>query len=249
MPVSPDALLGPRLKVERAYRHINELISATEPLSRDLYTIRVETNVELVGDRIPYALMYRPTKPVPETLALIIGDAVHNLRAALDHLVSGIVATGVRERFPVHPLRKNLEAAPVLNAIEQALPGAKRLILEEIRPEDGPNETLWAFNGLDNDDKHNLILPTVTVATVRNINARVGNNSYVDCSVGGDGSKPIAIFGTAMPMAAQGDFQTSVEVSFRNGIFAGEPVVPTLTKIVEVVSKTIDSFERLIRAE
>lgn len=34
---------------------------------------------------------YRPVQPMPETIALAIGDAVHNLRAALDHLATGIV--------------------------------------------------------------------------------------------------------------------------------------------------------------
>lgn len=252
--VSLDVLKGPRLKVKRAYRHIEEIMSRTDPLDSSLYEITFDKKSMFPDDNTPgLYIHYRPVQPIPETIALVIGDAVHNLRAALDHLVTGIVRTvqpGARQHFPIHPKRENLVTAPVLALIEEALPNATRLLLEEVRPENGPNEALWRFNDLDNDDKHNLVLPTVTVIAVNNLNITNRNNGGVlrDCAVGGDANGPIGIYGAPNFTGTVHNKPTvAVSVRFGQGSpFQNEPVIPTLTKIAGLVSHTLDKFERLI---
>ncbi len=225
----------------------------TSPLADDLYTLGVETNVRPRphDQPSPFGLVYRPTKPIPETLALTIGDAAHNLRAALDHLCTGIVRTvrtEAKEHFPIHPSRQNFVAAPVLNLIEEALPGAKNLVLDEIRPENGANEALWRFNDLDNDDKHNLLIPNVAFVSVH-IPLMVGRNVMRNATIGGDAAKPQFLIGTAGPISIQCDLKPAVEISFGPATaFENEPVIPTLTQVAQIVSETIDAFERLIRA-
>lgn len=258
MSVSPDILTGPRLKIERANRHIDELRQLTEPLAPSLYEITItEAGASAIEVRPTfYHLTYRPKQPIPETLAIIVGDAIHNLRSALDHLAGGIIRTlatppSFKPYFPIHPDRKNLEADASLAAIEQALPGAKKLLLEKIRPASGPHETLWRFNDLSNLDKHNLIIPTVTVAEIANINLRTSSGAYRDLSVGNDAAKPIKIMRSNSPITIDSKFETAVEISFAEGAhpFKDESVIPTLFQIRDVVSETLNAFERLIRTQ
>ena len=196
---------------------------------------------------------YIPLKPIPETLALVIGDAAHNLRSALDHLATSIcrsVDPNAKIHFPIHPKRKNLETAPVLNLIEEAIPGAKKAFLKDIRPENGPNESLWLFNDLDNDDKHNFILPAVAVTGVRNLNITAAGFNIKDCTIIGDAASPMGIFGApgfAGELTIHNNPAVSVAVSFGDGTpFKDQPVIPTLTQIAELVSGTIDKFQCLI---
>ncbi|MFN7398523.1 MAG: hypothetical protein ACK5SX_05540 [Sandaracinobacter sp.] len=257
MAVSPDVLIGPRLKVKRAYCHIDELIAKTSPLSKEWYSVRVQRHIVPPNAQPSgFALRYLPLEPIAEMVALIIGDTVHNLRGALDHLATGIrnsskwKSTG---HFPMRQKRKDLiskDGTPIedLEAIEAALFGSVDLILDKIRPTNGANEPFWAFHVLDNDDKHNLILPTITVASITNINARFGGSVIQDCGMGGDATKPMNIVLSAAPIAIDNNFYASVDIKFGKGTpFENEPVIPTLTQIAAIVTDTLDQFESLIR--
>lgn len=257
MAVSPNVLIGPRLKVERANRHIDEIFSVTTPLCKDWYTFRVEADV-LPPNAKPssFTLRYRPTQPIPEKIGLIIGDAVHNLRSALDHLATGI-RTGMVWKsdghFPMRKRREDLIAPsgdPIedLAAIEAALPGSIHLLLDNIRPKNGSNEALWSFHDLNNSDKHRLILPTITVAEATGLD--IPAFGLRNCGVGSDAAKPFDGITANTPFAIQNDFNLSVDVKFGKGtVFENKPVIPTLTQICGLVGYTIDEFERLIRQQ
>lgn len=255
---SPDVTFGPLLKVERANRHIDELRQLTSPLSREMYSIGVEQGYgTLVDPNEPnFQLMYRPIKPIPELLALCIGDAVHNLRAALDHLSGGILrawhpAPPPKPHFPVHSERKSLVTDKHLSLVEEALPGSKELLLEKIRPTDGPNEHLWRFTTLDNNDKHNFILPTINLVEIANINYSTGGNTRVqNVTMGGNAATPHRLARSNRPIAVQQDFQTAVEVKFAQGsVFENQPVIPTLLQLSELVSEVIATFGRFIQSK
>lgn len=255
--LSESITASPRLKVKRAHCHIDELRRLTDPLDRSLYEITISKVRRYVIDLHPtmYQLAYRPKQPIPEMLALVIGDAIHNLRTALDHLATGILRafpvpnSPVDPNFPMAPERKHIKTNPVLTAIEKAIPGSKKLFLEKIRPDNGRDERLWRFNSLDNLDKHNLIIPTVTVVTVDNINARFGGTMMSNCAMGGDAAGEMKMILSAAPIAIDHGFQTAVDVKFGKGTaFEDEPVVPTLTQISDLVSKTVKEFGALITA-
>src|ERR1700731_2018114 len=84
---------GSRLKVKRAYRHIDEL----ETWLRDLIKVNADT-ARAHKNKSPYnendqVIVNRPPG-FSECVAPIVGDAVHNLRAALDLVASAIVIAG-----------------------------------------------------------------------------------------------------------------------------------------------------------
>ncbi len=253
--VEISVLDGPRLKVERANRHIDELRVATQPLSHEFYEITFDRSPMFSNRNEPGIYVhYRPKQAIPSILALMLGDAIHNLRSALDHLSTAMVRTikpGAKTYFPIAPKREIFEAAPVLDLIEKALPGGKKLILENIRPKNASNEVLWRFNDLDNDDKHNLIIPTVTIAKIEGLDALVGSNRATGNIICNDAARPfcvLALKGRESDITIQDNSKLTVDVKFgKRSVFENEPVIPTLTQIAGLVSHTLDEFETLIR--
>ena len=135
---SIDALTGPRLNLQRANEHIASLLWMTNPLAPSLYDISIEReNAPSASHNTMYRLTYSPKVRIPETLALIIGDAIHNLRAALDHLAFSIVRCDQSSNsfhFPIGQLRNEIINSQNLIALEEALPGARAVLLDQLRP-------------------------------------------------------------------------------------------------------------------
>src|SRR5918995_3001656 len=88
-----DRLAGVRLKIERARKHIRDLETETSAYlnsSPHPYQLRAEDD-PATGDEV---YRVRVLFPIPESIPLIVGDAVHNLRSALDHLAWQLVESG-----------------------------------------------------------------------------------------------------------------------------------------------------------
>jgi hypothetical protein len=244
-----------RMKIKGAHHNIDRLRKMTSPLDRSLYKIVMEKKIGpciYLNPPKHYELTYQPREAIPETLANIIGHAFGDLRSALDYIAQRIVRAGTPDfepkkkiYFPAAP-RKDLSAHSSLAPIERALPGFKNLLLEEIRPKNGPNEYLWSFTELNNDDKHNDFVPVVTMIAINNVNANIGGVTMRNCAIRGDAAGPIRIARAPTPIALDKNFQAAVEVKFGQGTaFENEPVVPTLLRVSEVVSETINAIERL----
>lgn len=250
--VPEDILLSPRLKAQRANQHINELMDLVQPLAPSLYEIVIETNILPLNMRDRgYKLTYRPKQPIPETLALIIGDAIHNLRASLDHLASAIIRTqdpDAKPYFPVTQDRQKLPESGSLAQMEAALPGSRDVLLDKIRPVNSGKDHLWAFSVLDIEDKHNLVIPVVTIADIRNINVTCGTNRIAMGACSNNAAKPFTLVRTNEKMTAQGDPETIVNVEFGDGTaLKGYPVIPTLLDIAKIVEETLVAFFDLIK--
>lgn len=254
MKVPLEALRGPRLKAERAHKHIDDILAASNAVPADWFDFSLKARtVPPHAKPTRFELTYTPLKPIPELFALMIGDAVHNLRAALDHLATQIARSVDRDamiHFPVTKHRKDLHHRGHLAKMEAALPGSEDLLSNKIRPVDGAQDHLWSFGGIDNDDKHNLIIPTVTLANISGLNWNMGGSIFRDCGAGNDAAKPFVAVSAGSPFALQGEPKASVKVSFGPGApFEGEPVVPTLSDVANLVTEVLDRFEVLIRKQ
>src|SRR5579864_4992836 len=85
-----DRIHGIRLKIERAKEHIRDLDAAIKRFVQEQpYTLGAKPH------RIPEiehtTLYVAEVKPIPDCISLIVGDAIHNLRSALDHLMWQLV--------------------------------------------------------------------------------------------------------------------------------------------------------------
>jgi len=236
---------GAKLKVERANRQIDELQAEVAAFAEGgFYEILVRPNEK--GKLVVVA----PTKPIPNSFSLIIGDAVHNLRAALDHLATAASRVGGGKGrdlfFPFHKERKGLVSdRSKLDPIEAALPGSKRLIIDEIQScADGKGSDLYALHTLDKIDKHNDLIVTATGALIGRLVIRGGGNelSFNDCLF--DSRRPINLLQLPdVEVTVEHDFKATIDIRFDNALpFGNEAVIPTLVKLSQRVTETIQSF-------
>lgn len=248
-----NIMKGARLKVKRANSHIDHIIRDSSPLSKDLHTLFVGPGRSVAPLDKPdcFCLSYLPKESITDHFCPIIGDAVNNLREALDHWMNAAVkaagSTPKKVYFPFSKEWKDLKTSSSYREIEKAFPDAAEFIFKNIKPCRDTNLHLWAATSLCNLNKHNDFVPIVNVAKINNINARIGTNTMNNCSIGGDANHPIQCIRSDSPISIENNFSTSVEITFPKGaIFESQPVVPTLRNMSQVVSQTLDSLENFI---
>jgi hypothetical protein len=161
-------------KIQRAVRHGQEVERRwKEFLETDFCEIAVETDLESGSQ----SLGIRNIKKLPGEIPLAIGDSIHCLRCALDHVINAILGgSNTRISFPMDETRDQLiesfRTTPRMvgnrtvkkgrNAsIEEALPGIGEFITNELKPYRGADGLLWALGRLDNTDKHRLVTPVI----------------------------------------------------------------------------------------
>lgn len=162
---------GSALKIERAEKHIGELHKELTAFQRSHpYEITVEHNSQTGYD----CLHIIPFESVPERVMCIVGDAVHNLRTALDYAASDIefATTGQRTKFtkfPIDDTRQKVENAINGGFKHKAPKGVCDFILDVIQPYRGGNgEPIWQLHALDILDKHKLLIAKIHRQHIRN---------------------------------------------------------------------------------
>jgi hypothetical protein len=169
----PD-LTGVRLKLDRAKVHIDAIRAKTERfVERDPppFGFRVEQR-ELSDGVVKYTLFAIVREQPPRDFAPMIGDALHNIRSALDHLVYELAPSDVRDsvntQFPIYK-----DEAAYRQRGEKKIPGIvgdERTLIERVqpwhasprRPEADPLEILRT---LSNRDKHRLLVPVIAAVS------------------------------------------------------------------------------------
>jgi hypothetical protein len=149
---------GAKVKIARAARHIQELDAAARaylasaPFALDC--------VELPNGDLLWRVKIRDAVPIE--WSAIIGDAVHNLRSALDLLAWQLVdANGAIPSqgtcFPVTRSGPNHFTELRRRALKGAETRAVRFVAR-LKPFGGGNEILVQLHALDISDKHRLTL-------------------------------------------------------------------------------------------
>ena len=169
-------------KLERANEHILDVKQqvrtylSTPP---GPYTI----TSKLDDDRSTYRFYASGDPRPPLKIAIVAGEAIHQLRASLDHLVVALAKTNKGKppfkslQFPVCSKREKFKKAIAEGKIKGVSKSAfRRIVRTQPYHLDAPTEhTLWAIHDFDIRDKHQLLLIT-TVA------ARLGQSIEVDGS-------------------------------------------------------------------
>ena len=155
-------------KIGRARRHVDDLEAEISAFRENL-PCEVEMGTASAGQG-PFSV--RRVTAVPDSISLILGDAAHNLRSALDHAAWSAVSAqfaGARTYFPVW----NKDAAPGLDEwrhqVSLQLKGASAEFIEAVAGleawESGCDSLLWAIHELDRIDKHRLLLSVAIAVT------------------------------------------------------------------------------------
>jgi hypothetical protein len=157
---------GSALKVERAKEHLEQLeAEATAFLAREPYAVVAEEE-PASGDKV---WRVKVKEQPPQKWGVLIGEAVHALRSALDLMVCALVERNGQQvtdqsGFPIVPSEGDLKAA--LPKILGVSPPAADMI-RGFRPYKGGDEQLWMLHRLDIADKHRLLI--VVGAAHRNV--------------------------------------------------------------------------------
>lgn len=239
-----------RLKVERANSHISDLESqATHFFSRYPYGIRQEADFET--ERYGYYVTQR--RPAPRQFALIVGDAIHNLRAALDYLISAVASAQGKTikdtHFPFPRTADDLEER-LKKDVRKAGPVAMQIV-RDLHPYPGGNAALRAIHDLDLIDKHRLVVPVASAMEVTISTGLWNGRPRVDVTGSLYSLDEETQF---IPSPAGYETDTPTNMSFagqivfaRNGPLGGERCISALHDLSETVSDIIGKFEEAFR--
>lgn len=244
-----------REKVKRAMKHIRDLDELISIFSTsDFYSLTVK---EYRGQNCVFIIFVRQ---FPETTAaLIIGDALHNMRSALDLLYyrafDGITAMADhRTRFPIRDTREELISSIDGGLKEKKLVnhagaiGLRDFVVNDMKAYQTGNWPLWALHDMNITDKHKLLIPVFKIMRFADIRLEdqhgeiflaEGQPYFTEDSYwfkAGRGGK--------LKVHDKGHAATGV--AFSIGIpLQDKPVIPSLTGLAENVTSMIDAFEAL----
>jgi hypothetical protein len=240
------------LKVERANRHIDELQTAIATLSSpNFYGVDVYSHDNWASS----VAVLAPRQPIPDSLPLIIGDSIHNLKCAFDH----IFVEAYRGRPPIKPLsardisfpfykyREHLITSARIDAIEHAIPGAKRAILDEIEPYGGGKHSIYALHSLDLIDKHNELIVVTEGTVIGKLDLVIDDGtrfSFRECRF--NARDPVTLYSGSGKISVECDFKAAFDVRFAKVLpFGNEPVLPTLVQLSDATRKAIELLASL----
>lgn len=237
---------GSRLKVFNAIRHAETLQETFEHYSSSSpFKFNLVDDPENEGKQL---LTIVAGQPFPANFALILGDAVHNLRASLDLLACDLVRLEGHEPdgvcFPFCEKEGDLAKMIKRRRFHLASSGAQAL-LTNLQPYRGGNAMLRGLHDLDIADKHRLIIPVALSAMVQKLAINTpegGRHVSLFCSYSeGSGWR----FSKGSTVDAE---EIGARLHFPFGIgtpFDGQPLFETIQGLAELVSGIIESFAAL----
>jgi hypothetical protein len=170
-----DFELLPKELLEGAYTKLGRGRTYAKAVDREINTYIESNPYEIVpkfyeetgSHRLQLKLVRRP----PVEIGLLVGDAIHSLRCALDHLawqlanLDGPPADRYYVQFPIYDKPKGFADSRQMSGMR----AEHRAVLESLQPYEGSNppeqHILSILAKLSNADKHRVILPT-TIATL-----------------------------------------------------------------------------------
>lgn len=248
-----------RLKLDRARQHIRELEQILERHAEmNPYRLACEYKQAeaVVSDYVklpppPMAYHYRieTVCPLPHSVSLAFGDAIHNLRAALDAWAHGVIVGNAGDPnftgFPFHEERQNFETAlgNSKNPSSRIPDAAKTALLDQVQPyRQGSGSELWHMNRLDVIDKHRRLLTTFEITGMKNFampGLLKGLMGHVSNS-NPDGH--LAVSTSPIVPTDQTAFTFRVVIDEVDH-FTGEDLIGTLCRLVKETEKALDILE------
>lgn len=264
------SLEGPKLKANRAKKHLSDLQAAIDRFfETNPYFVVVKDNPESGYRECEVAR----ADPLPPDLAIISGDCIHNLRSALDHLVWQLVlANGrkpeeMRTAFPVWRSEADFESGRPGDA--KGISKEALNVLYGLKPYKGGNDALWRVHKLDIVDKHRLVLALASGHqeviidlgayarewTMRQDPERFRDLEFPSAFLPVPPDERVVIEpGAVLFQAPLGDkSHDNVKFAFEVALYepgfpAGESLVKTLHEMVGFVDEVIDLFAPFLRA-
>jgi len=245
-----------RLKLRRGKEHLHILeMEARKFWDADPYSLVHERD----GQEFPNLLRFKLTKPIPQhSWGLILGDAVHNIRSALDYIVWRLAGSDLTDRtsqFPICVTEHEWNSG-YWKFLKRPIHADAIAYIKTLQPYTRPDPKrakLRILQELDARDKHKLITMTQSITRA----------SYI----GGSGQILIPYDAVEKPLhdgaviieyadppeaAMNMEFQFSFRIIHERGLISDTEdfeVLPGLHKIAVAVEIIIDNFERMITVD
>ena len=250
-------------KIERAKEHIRDLDRERAAfLGSNPYTLTPEFN----GETSSTLYFLDECRDVPVVIPLIAGDAIHNLRAALDYLACGLVKDNGNEPtshtyFPISECAEKYR--PESKRKTEGVSDAVKQAIDAFKPYRGGDDTLYGLHRLDIIDKHNLLVVVALFPEQIKVNIgpdflnkiapgfiKFGANAVEQQTIYFPANKPIfPMKKGALLYNVAGNYETNKDIDFtfdiafgEPDIFEGKPIVQTLNGLVDTVEKLVLSF-------
>jgi hypothetical protein len=232
-----------KLKIRWANGHIYKIIDQYRAfLDSDL----AEMSIERDGVTGKQVLKISDPTEFPPMIALIVGDAIHNLRTAFDYITVAVTGKDWMA-LPVGKTRDDIVSkSNHYRAIKSSNPRLADFILNEIQPYCGGKFMLWELSELDRIDKHRLILPTIQDThrigvVLEDESGKTLSSQWLTSS----SSNASRVLDGVIPFSIKDKGHSAVTVSFGPGTpFDGEPVLGTLSRFAELAFEAVEAFER-----
>lgn len=233
-------------KVDRANKHIGDADALIEIIVADLDAIASladgDPQTGEIGDRLARNEV---------ALRLVIGDAVHNLASALDHLAWQTVPKSQRDGSTGFPFfrDKPRNKDHICSLVEQKVGGARQEVRKAFRAlephKEGKHHHLWVLHELDITDKHRLLITTRRQHVIEVTDAG-GISDSVSYSVGDGGTEQEAAIQPA-DIQPNDNFEASFDIVFDEpGVAELEPVGPFLRTLVDATNDVICDFSKFL---
>jgi hypothetical protein len=168
MATADERLASILLKTERAKKHLADLqVEISAFLNANPYEVRGERNPQ-TGQPCYYLASVRDA---PVSIAVVAGDAIQNLRSALDHLAWNMMEVGEpdlpvplteKERrgisFPITDTDDATKYEALRKGKVKGMRNDAVRVIDGFKPYKGGNDALWILNQLNNIDKHRLLI-------------------------------------------------------------------------------------------
>ncbi|WP_315701134.1 MULTISPECIES: hypothetical protein [unclassified Bradyrhizobium] len=249
-----DPLLSCWIKIDRANKHLNDLIKAMEAFQH-----RYTQDFVADEESEPTIKIYRVRilEDIPANLSGYIGDVVHNLRSALDCLAVALIkrvdpTVGddvLRDTyFPIAWDESGLSNERRTRFFNRVGAPVEKLIRRVQPYRGGKGHVLWQLEHLDITDKHRQIIPGllnvshITFYVMQPVNGNpISRPKYEPPFPLKDGDEICRVAFSEPNYNSSVHFQ--LEIAFNEPPFVvAKPVAITLKQFVYFVHRLIDIF-------
>lgn len=236
------------LKIERANKHISDI---EKRLLAPEYAYHLSLGIHAdTGKQFLYYSLAE--KYIRASLALMIGDAIHNLKCALDIAWCEVYRTLYPKdfnpkflNFPFYPKREYLETALTEKGKIPAKSSLFELVVNGVKSYKTGDADIWAVHRLDIHDKHQLLIPVLNVLSIDGVELEQENGQIdvLTLALTGPITDRIEVpFGSKLKNYGHATF----EVKFRDGIPAeGLEVIPALKRFSWKVKRIVRTLQRM----
>jgi hypothetical protein len=240
-----------RLKFGRSRDHIAELEGAIRAyIERRPFSVHPEEELS-TGDLV-YRVKVSESPPIE--LSLLLGDAIHNARSALDYLAWQLVIAGggspnKRTMFPIADSQEKFTGR--YRADLRGSSPAAMAAVQALQPFSGGDERFWRLHQLDIEDKHHLLVTVGAALGSVNVSFGIPGMDPLVVSLNPadrayplqDGKEVFRAMKAARENAEQGmggAHSFSFDVAFGEGVVvSGEPIIPTLPDLVAGIESAV----------